>query len=113
LGFVGVLMAPNPSQAGLTPAAGIALLGSTAFAGAMLLGRKLRGMPNTVLVAWQIVGALIASGAIIASTPGAWVATPPRDLAALCLLGVVAMAAHILVNRSFKHSHAPVVMPYQ
>ena len=113
LGFVGVLMAPNPSQAGLTPAAGIALLGSAALAGAMLLGRKLRGTPNTVLVAWQIVGALIASGAIIASTPGAWVATPPRDLAALCLLGVVAMAAHILVNRSFKHAEAAVVMPYQ
>ncbi len=113
LGFIGVVVAPNASQAGLTPAAGIALLGSAAFAGAMLLGRKLRGTPDTMLVAWQIVGALIASGAIIALTPGAWVATPPRDLAALCLLGVVAMAAHILVNRSFKHADAAVVMPYQ
>ncbi len=114
LGFVGVVIALAPSQASLTPAAGIALLGSAAFAGAMLLGRKLRGTPDTVLVAWQIVGALVTSGAIIALTPGAWVATPPpRDLAALCLLGVVAMAAHILVNRSFKHAEAAVVMPYQ
>ena len=79
----------------------------------MLLGRKLRGTPDTVPVAWQIVGALVTSGAIIALTPGAWVATPLRDLAALCLLGVVAMAAHILVNRSFKHAEAAVVMPYQ
>ena len=38
---------------------------------------------------------------------------PPRDLAALCLLGVVAMLAHILVNRSFHHAKAVVVMPYQ
>ncbi len=113
LGFVGVVIAMAPSQASLTPAAGIALMGSAAFAGAMLLGRKLRGTPDTVLVAWQIVGALIASGTIIALTPGAWVATPPRDLAALCLLGVVAMAAHILVNRAFKHAEAAVVMPYQ
>ncbi len=113
LGFVGVAIAMAPSQASLTPAAGIALLGSAAFAGAMLLGRKLHGTPDTVLVAWQIVGALIASGAIIAFTPGAWVTTPPRDFAALCLLGVAAMAAHILVNRSFKHAQAAVVMPYQ
>jgi len=46
LGFVGVVVAPNASQAGLTPAAGIALLGSAAFAGAMLLGLKLRGTPG-------------------------------------------------------------------
>lgn len=32
---------------------------------------------------------------------------------ALCLLGVVAMLAHILVNRSFKHAEAAVMMPYQ
>ena len=32
---------------------------------------------------------------------------------ALCLLGVVAMLAHMLVNRSFKHAEAAVVMPYQ
>jgi drug/metabolite transporter (DMT)-like permease len=113
LGFVGVVIALAPSQASLTPAAGIALPGSAAFASAMLQGRKFRGTPDTVLGAWQIVGVLIASGAIIAFTPDAWVATPPRDLAALCLLGVVAMAAHILVNPAFKDAKAALVMPYQ
>ena len=76
----------------------------------MLLERKLQGTPDRVLLAWQIVGALIASGAIIAFTPAAWVETPPSDLATLC---VVAMAAHILVNRAFKHAEAAVVMPYE
>lgn len=79
----------------------------------MLLGRKLHGTSDSVLLAWQIVGALIASGAITAFTPAAWVETPPSNLATLCLLGVVAMAAHILVNRAFKHAEAAVVMPYQ
>lgn len=55
LGFVGVVLALEPSRDSLTPAAGIALLGSLAFAGAMLLGRKLRGTPDTVMVGWQIV----------------------------------------------------------
>lgn len=113
LGFVGVVLALEPSRDSLTPEAGIALLGSTAFSGAMLLGRKLRGTPDTVMVGWQIVGALIASGAILAFGAEVWQPTPPRDLAALCLLGVVAMGAHMLVNRSFKHAEAAVVMPYQ
>lgn len=113
LGFVGVVLALEPSRDSLTPEAGIALLGGTAFSGAMLLGRKLRGTPDTVMVGWQIVGALIASGAILAFGAEVWQPTPPRDLAALCLLGVVAMGAHMLVNRSFKHAEAAVVMPYQ
>lgn len=113
LGFAGVVLALEPSRDSLTPAAGIALLGSAAFAGAMLLGRRLRGTPDTVMVGWQIVGALVASGAMLAFDPEAWRPTPPRDLAALCLLGVVAMLAHILVNRAFKHAEAAVVMPYQ
>lgn len=113
LGFVGVVLALEPSRDSLTPEAGIALLGSTAFSGAMLLGRKLRGTPDTVMVGWQIVGALIASGAILAFGAEVWQPTPPRELAALCLLGVVAMGAHMLVNRSFKHAEAAVVMPYQ
>ena len=86
---------------------------SAAFAKAMLLGRKLRGAPDTVMVGWQILKALIGSGAMLAYGAGSWQPTPPRDLAALCLLGVVAMLAHILVNRSFKHAEAAVVMPYQ
>ena len=75
--------------------------------------RKLRATPDTVMVGWQIVGALIGSGAMLAYGAGSWQPIPPRDLAALCLLGVVAMLAHILVNRSFKHAEAAVVMPYQ
>lgn len=113
LGFAGVLVAMAPSGASLTPAAGIALAGSAAFAGAMLLGRKLRGTPDAVMVAWQIFGALIASALLMAVQGDGWQPTPPGKLAALCLLGVVAMVAHILVNRSFKHAEAAVVMPFQ
>lgn len=113
LGFAGVIVAMAPSGVSLTPEAGIALAGSAAFAGAMLLGRKLRGTADTVMVTWQIVGALIASALLLLVQDQGWQPTPPGDLAALCLLGVVAMVAHILVNRAFKHAEAAVIMPFQ
>ncbi len=113
LGFVGVVVAMAPSGASLSPAAIIALTGSTAFTGAMLLGRKLRHTPDTVMVAWQILGAMIASALLTGVQSEGWRPTPLPDLAALCLLGIVSMVAHMLVNRSFKHAEAAVVMPFQ
>ncbi len=37
----------------------------------------------------------------------------PRDLALLALLGMVAMVAHVCVNRSLKLAPASIVVPYQ
>ncbi len=37
----------------------------------------------------------------------------PRDFVLLSILGVVAMAAHVCVNRSLKLAPASVVAPYQ
>ncbi|MFB9914208.1 DMT family transporter [Rhizobium paknamense] len=111
LGFVGVLITLNPSAAMFTPAASISIIGSAAFAFMMLSGRSLRGTPDRFLVLFQVVAALIG-GLIFA--PFDW--TPiasVTDFAMLGLLGIVAMAAHILVNRALKMADAAVVAPLQ
>jgi drug/metabolite transporter (DMT)-like permease len=112
IGFAGVLVALQPSAESLTPEALIALAGSAAYAFAMILGRKLRGTPDRVLVFWQIIGAALVSLPGVLFLEGGW--TPPgaRDLAFLAALGIVAMLAHMLVNRSFKLAPAAVVMPF-
>ena len=112
LGFAGVVIALGPSSQSLEPAAIIALAGSLAYALAMILSRKLRGTPDTVLVFWQVIGALLASAAGLLIFPGSWQSAGPVDTALLCLLGIVAMFAHVLVNRSFKHAPASTLMPY-
>ncbi len=110
VGFAGVVICLRPGTATLTWPALIALAGSFTFSLSMISTRFLRGTSDTVLVTTQTVAAL-GFGAIAA--PFAWVTPSSRDLALLALLGVVAMIAHVCVNRSLKLAPASVVVPYQ
>lgn len=110
VGFVGVVIALEPSSQALTPQAIISILGSMAFAFMLVFGRTLRGTPDTTLVFWQIVGAGLAG---LVSVSFEWTPVSPRDLFLLGLLGVVAMLAHVLVNRALKLADAATVAPLQ
>ncbi|MGV1956448.1 DMT family transporter [Agrobacterium sp. 22-214-1] len=114
IGFVGVLIALKPSSASLTSAALFSILGSAAFAFMMLSGRQLRNTPDTVLAFWQIIGAALAGIVAVFLTPSGWLPVQSSfDLAFLGLLGVVAMTAHVLVNRALKLADAATVAPLQ
>ncbi|WP_296105475.1 DMT family transporter [uncultured Agrobacterium sp.] len=114
IGFVGVLIALKPSSASLTSAAFFSILGSAAFAFMMLSGRQLRNTPDTVLAFWQIIGAGLAGIVAILITPSGWIPIQSGfDLSLLALLGIVAMTAHVLVNRALKLADAATVAPLQ
>jgi drug/metabolite transporter (DMT)-like permease len=110
VGFIGVIIALRPTSASWSAPALIALAGSLCFSLLMIVTRHLRGTSDTVLVTGQTVTALIL-GAVLA--PLHWVTPTLTDTALLALLGVVAMVAHICVNRSLKLAPASVVVPYQ
>lgn len=110
IGFCGVLVALQPSAATLTAPALISIVGSFCFAFMMLSGRALRGTPDKTLVFWQLVGAGIVG---LATVPFGWVAPTSFDFALLAMLGLVAMAAHMLVNRALKLADAATVSPFQ
>ena len=110
IGFVGVLIALTPSGAVHPLAIFVAVIGTLAFALMVITGRTLRGTPDTTLVLFQILGALLA-GLLIA--PAGWVTPTLPDLALLGMLGVVAMLAHICVNRAVKLADAATVAPLQ
>ena len=114
VGFVGVVIALQPSSASLTSAALFSILGSAAFAFMMLSGRQLRNTPDTVLAFWQVIGAGLAGLVAMAIVPSGWVPLKSGfDLSLLGLLGIVAMAAHVLVNRALKLADAATVAPLQ
>ena len=110
VGFCGVIVALEPSAATLTAPALISILGSFAFAFMLLSGRTLRGTPDTVLVFWQMAGAGLAG---LATAPLGWVTPSAPDFMLLALLGVVAMVAHVCVNRALKLADAATVAPFQ
>jgi drug/metabolite transporter (DMT)-like permease len=110
VGFCGVVIALRPGSATLGWPALIALAGSFTFSLSMITTRYLRGTSDTVLVTTQTVGALLM-GAVLA--PLSWVTPSWGDLALLGLLGIVAMGAHVCVNRSLILAPASTVVPYQ
>ncbi|CDZ51896.1 DMT family transporter [Neorhizobium galegae] len=111
VGFVGVIITLEPSSAMFSMPAVISIVGSAAFAFMLISGRFLRGTPDSALVFFQVVGAGIAA---LAFAPMDWSPiASSRDLLLLGLLGIVAMAAHMLVNRALKISDAATVAPLQ
>jgi drug/metabolite transporter (DMT)-like permease len=113
VGFVGVVIALEPSKDTFTLPALIALAGSLAFSFAMVLGRTLRATPDTTLVFWQVAGAAIFAGIWCLADPSGWAPVSALDFSLLGLLGIVAMSAHMLVNRSLKLADAATVVPLQ
>ncbi len=110
LGFAGVLVALSPSGEVSATATAASVVGSACFAAMVMTGRTLRGTPDTALVFWQLMGAMVA-GALTA--PFAWTQPSGVDWALLSLLGVVAMLAHICVTRALKLADAALVAPLQ
>ena len=108
LGFVGVLIILRPTSAALSIDSLYALLGSFAFAFAIIFSRMLRGTSDTSLVTWQTIGTLIVGGVM---TIGAWTTPSALDLGAMLLLGVVSCIAHLLITRALKLAPASTLAP--
>ena len=108
--LVGVIIALQPSGESLSVPALVALVGSFSFSLLMICTRLVRGTSDVVLVSWQMLGAL-AFGAVAA--PFTWTPMNVTDLGLLLLLGIVAMGAHMCINRSLIVAPPSVVVPYQ
>jgi drug/metabolite transporter (DMT)-like permease len=111
VGFIGVVIALQPTSAAFGWPALVALGGSILFAFLMIVTRTLRGTPDLTMVAWQFAAALICG---LVWAPFQWVPLlNAYDLVLIGLVGVVGMAAMACVNRSLKLAPASVVVPYQ
>jgi drug/metabolite transporter (DMT)-like permease len=110
VGFIGVLVALQPSAAALTGPAVIAFAGSLLYALLIVTTRMLKGTADVTLITWQ-VGASLLTGLVLALFH--WTTPTLPELALIALLGVVATLAHMAINRSLKLAPASVTVPYQ
>jgi drug/metabolite transporter (DMT)-like permease len=111
IGFIGVVLALQPSGDSLSAGALCALAGSFSYACFMVATRKLAGTSAPVLMGWQLLVALVFGIAMVAWQ--GW--TPPGRLDALLLvvLGLGSLAGNLCVNLALKLAPASVVVPYQ
>ena len=111
VGFVGVVIALNPSVGSLGVGPLVALVGSFIYAVFMVVTRQVKSTPNVVLAAAQATGGL-TFGAV--GAPLTWVAIESGShVVPLLLLGAVSIVAIIFVNQSLRLAPASVVVPYQ
>ena len=110
IGFVGVVIALNPSAGSFGLGSLIALVGSIFYAFLILLTRKLNETSNVVLAATQASGSLIFG---VTASFLTWTPIALLDVPLLLLLGVVSIGSIVLVNQSLKLAPASVVIPYQ
>lgn len=111
IGFIGVVITLEPSSAMFSAPALISIIGTAAFAFMMLSGRSLRGTPDKTLVLFQTAGAAVVG---LFAAPFGWAPIASvNEFLLLGLLGIVAMSAHMLVNRALKISDAATVAPLQ
>ena len=108
VGFCGVLIILKPSSAAFSQSSLFALVGSIAFAFAIILNRRLRGTSDTTLVTWQTIGTLLVGGVM---TIGAWRTPSALDLSAMLLLGIVSCSAHLMITRALKLAPASTLAP--
>jgi len=110
IGFVGVLIALRPSSETLTLPALVAILGSVSFSFMMITGRALRKSSDVAMVFWPNFGVTLLG---FAALPWANTMPTPIDFLLLSLLGIFALGAHFLTNRSLVLADAATVTPYQ
>ncbi|MGV3550278.1 DMT family transporter [Rhizobium sp.] len=109
-GFLGVMVALEPSTAMFTPAAIVSLAGSLAFGFTLLSARMLRSVAGISMIFWQTLAGVVAG---LFTVPFAWTTPTLAQWPLLITLGLLATFAHVAVNLAFKLADAATLAPLQ
>lgn len=110
VGFIGVVVALQPTGAAFSPSAFIALTGAACFAIAMVITRRLSDCHWLTLVAWQFIGCGIL-GAVL--SPVGWVTPGAFDFFLMALVGLVASGCFMLITKALALAPASLLAPFQ
>jgi len=117
-GFAGVVVALQPTGMSFGIHAAVSVAGSVMYAASLVITRRLRGTPTTLLVTTQVVPLLLITGlsawplAEPTSLVGGWIMPGWRDAAILVLVGVLSMVGYLCINRGLQMAPASVITPF-
>ena len=110
VGFIGVVIALQPTGEAFSPVAFIALAGAAMFGLAVILTKQLSDVHWLPLVSWQFIGAGLIGAATV---PFAWIAPSLLDLGLMFLVGIVASACFVLITKALALAPASLLAPFQ
>lgn len=117
-GFGGVVVALQPSGLSFTIYTAVSVAGSVMYAISLVITRRLRGTPTTLLVGVQVVPLLLIT--TVSAWPlqhptsliGGWIMPTPTDAAILALVGVLSLTGYWCINRGLQLAPASVITPF-
>jgi drug/metabolite transporter (DMT)-like permease len=114
VGFCGVVVALRPSSQAISAPAMIATTGALMYAVVVITTRKLRGAATTVLIATQVLAALIVSLIVAVAVPGgAWTLLSWRDAGLMLCIALMSVSGYAALNRSLRIAPVSVLAPFQ
>jgi drug/metabolite transporter (DMT)-like permease len=117
-GFGGVVVALQPSGLSFTIYTAVSVAGSVMYAISLVITRRLRGTPTTLLVGVQVVPLLLITALSAwplnppTSLIGGWIMPTPTDAAILALVGVLSLTGYWCINRGLQLAPASVITPF-
>ena len=117
-GFGGVVVALQPSGLSFTIYTAVSVAGSVMYAISLVITRRLRGTPTTLLVGVQVVPLLLITALSAwpltppTSLIGGWILPSVTDAAILALVGVLSLTGYWCINRGLQLAPASVITPF-
>lgn len=109
VGFAGVLVAMRPTGDALSAPVLVAVFGSVLYAISLVVTRRLRATPSTILVATQMGALIVVSSATAAF---GWVMPTLVQVVLMLVIGMISMVAFWSVNQGLRLAAASVVAPF-
>jgi drug/metabolite transporter (DMT)-like permease len=110
LGFTGATLAAKPGFTGISPGIPYALASSCAYAGALLVTRRLAPYDPSLVTA--AISATIGVVAYSFAVPFVWIPPAPRDWPLMALMGGIAAIGHFLIVVAHRMTSASRLAPY-
>jgi drug/metabolite transporter (DMT)-like permease len=117
-GFGGVVVALQPSGLSFTIYTAVSVAGSVMYAISLVITRRLRGTPTTLLVGVQVVPLLLITALSAwpltppTSLIGGWIVPSVTDAAILALVGGLSLTGYWCINRGLQLAPASVITPF-
>jgi len=117
-GFAGVLVALQPVGLSVSIYTVVSVAGSFMYAISLVITRRLRATPTTLLVAIQVIPLLLMTAASAwpltppTSLLGGWLLPSPADAAILALVGLLSLVGYLCINRGIQMAPASVITPF-